>query len=88
MIALKPVKVFSCPLKQNTFLKYIWMFLKYIVDPVTVNLSKLLQFLVFSTGNDRIACVVSRFQVKLLRAKVQSSGTNFVASQAQLNAIP
>ena len=47
--------------------------------------SKLLQFDFFSTANDRIACVVSRFQVKLSRAKVQSSGTNFVASQAQLN---
>jgi len=64
------------------------MFLKYIVDPVTVELSKLLQFLFFSMANDRIACVVSRFQVKLTRAKVQLSGTNFVASQAQLNATP
>jgi len=70
------------------FLKYIWMFLKYIVDPATVELSKLLQFLFFSMANDRIACVFSYFQVKLSRAKVQSSGTNFVASQAQLNAIP
>jgi len=81
-------KVFSCPLKQNMFLKYIWMFLKYIVDPVTVELSKPLQFLFFSMANDRIVCIVSRFQVKLSRAKVQSSGTNFVASQAKLSAIP
>ena len=63
------------------------MFLKYIVDPVTVELSKLLQFLFFSMANDRIARIVSRFQVKLTCAKVQSSGTNFVTSQAQLNAI-
>ena len=68
--------------------KYIWMFPKYIGDPVIVELSKLLQFLFFSMENDRIACVVSRFQVKLSRAKLQSSGKNFVASQAQLNAIP
>ena len=54
----------------------------------TVELSKLLQFLFFSMANDQIACVVSRFQVKLSRAKVQSSGTNFVTSQARLNAIP
>ena len=39
-------------------------------------------------GKWRIACVVSRLQVKLSRAKVQSSGTNFVASQAKLSAIP
>jgi len=70
------------------FLKYIWMFLKYIVDPVTVELSKLLQFVFFSMANDQIACIVSHFQVKLSCAKVQSSGTNFIMSQAQLNAIP
>ena len=37
----------------------------------------LIRVVLFSMANDRIACIVSRFQVKLSRAKVQSSGTNF-----------
>ena len=72
---------FKSSIFVSTETKYVsQIHLDVFVDPVTVELYKLLHFPFFSMANDRIVCIVSRFQVKLSCAKVQSSGTNFVVS--------
>ena len=73
---------------ETKYVSQIHLDVQYLLILLPSSFPSFWHFLFFSMANDRIACVVSRFQEKLSRAKVQSSGTNFVPSQAQLNAIP